>query len=120
MADDIFWNSLPSKPMEKHWSKTGLKALGKKGKLLVLKSERKGTLAIKWENKDAVTKGNLTRILKGSENAVWHVQWFEAEDGTRFIIKILDEAQYSEYLKLRNQNRKIRKHGFETGDMWLT
>lgn len=129
MADDIFWNSFPKKEpdqarpageIEKHWSKTRLEAAGKRGQLVVLKSDKLGVVAIKWENKDAVTKNNLTRIIKGATGEHWHVQWFEAEGGTKFVLKIMSDEQYSSFIALKNQNRKLIKHGFATQNTWLT
>lgn len=116
----VMMDKLPKQKAKTHWRKTSLKVVGKvrTGEVLAIDSDKLGRLILNWKNKDQATQDNLLRIIKG-DTGLWRVQWLEGEDGTKFIVKIYSDVQYSEFAKAKNQNRKLMSHGFATQNMWL-
>lgn len=119
-SGSVFMDKLPKKETKTHWAKTTLEVRGKRENLMVLESGKLGTLLIKWQTKDALTKNNLVKIAKNVSAGPWHVKWLETEDGTKFAVKILDESQYAAEQTARNRHRKMLKHGFATQNEWLS
>lgn len=118
MSESIFIDKLPKKDFGpgEGWEKTSLSKKWIKGDLIGL-TDKRGEILVKWKEKDLQTQNNLARILKG-QDAVWHVRWFRTENDLRYAQEILDETQYAVFTKAKWQNRKLMKHGYQTGNVW--
>lgn len=120
-SGSVFMDRLPQKEMKTHWAKTGVSVRKQKcGGKLILDCEKLGVVLIKWENKDALTKNNLIRILKTTPPTPWRVKWFHGDDGIKYAVKVLDESQYAAEQTARNRHRKMLKYGFATQNEWLS
>ena len=120
----VMMSSLPSKKPEFHWTKTELKAVGKAGGLIVFASGKLETLYVSLKKlegaKGSDTYENVLAALKGQSAAPLHVQWTTSDDGRKFILKVLNEAQYKAALGDMNRHRKMMRHGFQTQNAWMS
>ena len=119
----VLTDKLPSKKPGFHWTKTTLGILGKDGKLLVFASDKGERFYVGVEkleeSKGTETYSNMLAVVKGRRGPL-HVRWIASDDGRKFILKVLDDAQYETYMKDANRHRKMMRHGFQTQNAWMS